>query len=69
MQYKNKRFRVVKRSNIWTDALHFYPEERPCWWPFWFRFDCGGYQVFFNEECEAWYYIADYIKYLESIES
>jgi hypothetical protein len=51
----NRRLRVVQRPNIWVDREFFYPEERPKWWPFWFRFEdgCGG-QIFFREESEAW---------------
>jgi hypothetical protein len=52
---RGRCLRVVKRPNIWVDCDFWYPEERPKWWPFWFRFEdaCGG-QIFFREESEAW---------------
>jgi hypothetical protein len=53
---KNK-YRVIKDSNIWTDKEHYYPEERPWWWPFWFRFESNGYQVFFDSEDQCWLFI------------
>lgn len=50
--------RVVKRPNIWTDQEHYYPEERPWWWPFWFRFESSdGCQLFFRQESDAWRFL------------
>ena len=44
-----RRYRVVRASNIWSDAESFFPESRPKWWPFWFRFDDGtGCQISFR---------------------
>lgn len=55
---RGRCLRVVKRPNIWVDREFWYPEERPKWWPLWFRFDdgCDG-QVFFREESEAWKFL------------
>jgi hypothetical protein len=52
------KHRVVCGSNIWTDDKTIFPEERPRWWPFWFRFDDGtGQQVSFKTEDAAWRFI------------
>ena len=49
-----RRYRVVRASNIWTDGERFFPESRPKWWPFWFRFDDGnGNQISFRREESA----------------
>lgn len=58
VRLRGRCLRVVKRPNIWVDREFFYPEERPKWWPFWFRFEdgCGG-QIFFREESEAWKFL------------
>lgn len=54
----NRCIRVVQRPNIWVSREFWYPEERPWWWPFWFRFEDGyGGQVFFREKWEAWRYL------------
>lgn len=58
MPFGSRRLRVVQRHNIWTDREFFYPEERPKWWPFWFRFENGqGEQVFFPERSQAWSFL------------
>jgi hypothetical protein len=48
------KYRITREAVIWTDRPHFYPEFRPKWWPFWFRFDDGnGYQISFAREDAA----------------
>ena len=47
-------YRVIREENIWSDDAVFYPESRPRWWPFWFRFDDGnGNQISFRREESA----------------
>lgn len=61
MRFRNRRLRVVKRPNIWNDYEFFYPEERPKWWPFWFRFENGhGVQVCFYERSTAWSFLFNF---------
>ena len=53
------KYRVKLQSNIWTDEARFYPESRPSWWPFWFRFDDGsGHQISFDCADDATHFIA-----------
>jgi hypothetical protein len=48
------KHRVVKLPSIWTDKFHYYPEERPWWFPFWFRFrDSYDNQICFTKEQDA----------------
>ena len=48
------KYRITSEGSIWSDKPRFYPEFRPKWWPFWFRFDDGnGYQIQFRLASEA----------------
>ena len=48
------KYRITREESTWSAKPLFYPESRPKWWPFWFRFDDGiGYQVVFTSEAKA----------------
>lgn len=59
IKINNRRYRVIKKTDIWIGhSFFFFPEVRYKWFPFWFKLlTTEDEQVFFDNEEEAWNYI------------